>query len=381
MKSAATSILLAGAFALGSAKGELFESRPGPWGQLEFYETVLEPPMDMLWMGIFDEEILWEFTESTPEQIQQLLVKFGIEQTWIEALKARAHWHPGERGMTVVPPHDLVLTLKGEQRDKLYRHIWWTDLGKRSYPIEAGEFRALDRRPISEDLIRFVESRRLEVDGQWHFCEVPILMRRLQNAEDKVSFVRALARTRGLIVRLRIDDNTNLDEVSDYWGTGKLRGDVNTILQGVRRAPGVNSVDIVNLLPPTPRKLINTYPQKEETIRYQMPHCFWTAFNFFNSEPRRRLLDFIDVQYHLDRGYEPTHEPPRIGDVLVWFEKETDKPNHSCVYIADDIVFTKNGISQLHPWLLMREADMLSRYPIEQLYRKVYRLKSEPSDS
>ena len=35
---------------------------------------------------------------------------------------------------------------------------------------------------------------------------------------------------------------------------------------------------------------------------------------------------------------------------------------HSAVYIADDIVFTKNGPSPHSPWILMQLATLISHY-------------------
>jgi len=35
---------------------------------------------------------------------------------------------------------------------------------------------------------------------------------------------------------------------------------------------------------------------------------------------------------------------------------------HSAVYIADDLVFTKNGINYAQPWILMRIKTLLGVY-------------------
>jgi hypothetical protein len=38
------------------------------------------------------------------------------------------------------------------------------------------------------------------------------------------------------------------------------------------------------------------------------------------------------------------------------------RPAHICVYIADDVVFTKDGIDDRQPWVLMEIRDMLVEY-------------------
>ena len=49
---------------------------------------------------------------------------------------------------------------------------------------------------------------------------------------------------------------------------------------------------------------------------------------------------------------------------------------HSCVYIADDVVFTKKGTSEMQPWLLMALEQVEAAYPSGKPWgRLTYRLK------
>jgi len=58
--------------------------------------------------------------------------------------------------------------------------------------------------------------------------------------------------------------------------------------------------------------------------------------------------------------YVETLEPPRFGDAVLLLENR--RPAHACVYIADDVVFTKNGVNYHQPWVLMKLNDLLPRY-------------------
>jgi hypothetical protein len=50
---------------------------------------------------------------------------------------------------------------------------------------------------------------------------------------------------------------------------------------------------------------------------------------------------------------------------------------HSCVYIADDIIYTKNGENMAAPWLLMKIGDVKRIYShLGQTGVQGYRLKS-----
>jgi hypothetical protein len=68
--------------------------------------------------------------------------------------------------------------------------------------------------------------------------------------------------------------------------------------------------------------------------------CHWATFNFFNDQydDRSILLNTIC------RPLFPEEEQPKFGDIYLI----TDIKNnviHSCVYIANNIVFTKNGLN------------------------------------
>ncbi len=40
-------------------------------------------------------------------------------------------------------------------------------------------------------------------------------------------------------------------------------------------------------------------------------------------------------------------------------------PVHAAVFLADDIYFTKNGVSSNQPWILTRLADVLEYYNVQ----------------
>ena len=47
-----------------------------------------------------------------------------------------------------------------------------------------------------------------------------------------------------------------------------------------------------------------------------------------------------------------------------------------CVYLADEVVFTKNGRDKIEPWVLMKLPDMLAWYKAkEPVQVAVYRAR------
>jgi hypothetical protein len=78
------------------------------------------------------------------------------------------------------------------------------------------------------------------------------------------------------------------------------------------------------------------------------------------------------------------HKPPQIPDdhvsEMVVFQIRVSV--RSCpVFIADDVVFTKNGANLQQPWKLMKMEDLLARYPEDYPLRvAMFRLKVQGSE-
>ena len=65
----------------------------------------------------------------------------------------------------------------------------------------------------------------------------------------------------------------------------------------------------------------------------------------------------------------------RFGDVLTYVD-ESGVAFHSAVYIADDVVFTKNGVDASRPWHFLRLKEMNEFYDRSQSARiQAYRRK------
>ena len=70
-------------------------------------------------------------------------------------------------------------------------------------------------------------------------------------------------------------------------------------------------------------------------------------------------------------GYAQISLPGELGDVLVFLNPEGGAI-HSCVYLADDLVYTKNGENGLSPWVIMRVGDLTDIYLRGPGYRAQY---------
>ena len=93
----------------------------------------------------------------------------------------------------------------------------------------------------------------------------------------------------------------------------------------------------------------------------RMPDCHWSSLNFFNHEPREYFHNTRLAAYHVRERYEKVAGPYHYGDVLVFSQPNGDA-YHSCVYLAGDLVFTKNGENAATPWIMTQLRDLQAVY-------------------
>ncbi len=79
--------------------------------------------------------------------------------------------------------------------------------------------------------------------------------------------------------------------------------------------------------------------------------------------PQVYYLDARLTATHLKEAYQPVQAPFQYGDILEFITPEGNAI-HACVYVADDIVFTKNGDGMIKPWVLMWLSS------VQQLYMR-----------
>ena len=87
----------------------------------------------------------------------------------------------------------------------------------------------------------------------------------------------------------------------------------------------------------------------------------FTSLNFFSDNPDERCTNDTYAAEVIQRDYFTVTTPPCLGD-LILFRRGPDEIIHSCNYIADGIVFTKNGGSLGHPWMFARLSDLMDFY-------------------
>lgn len=98
--------------------------------------------------------------------------------------------------------------------------------------------------------------------------------------------------------------------------------------------------------------------------------------NFYaNDGPADWFYDPDSVKQALSEDYFPVEEDYALGDVLL-LSKLDGTLVHAAVFIADDIVFTKNGAHHTQPWMFEKLEDLAASYPSSTgLKMRAYRRK------
>ena len=239
--------------------------------------------------------------------------------------------------------------------DKL--HEWFADSG------------------LQTDTVQMVQALLYQRGTGLAFADMDLVSPRLPNDTERLSLLSVLSRRAGLQVRLRIKEGTDVQAIAEYWGIGGRDKDVLPILESYARRDGGGNISIYGLLPKFPRTLLNTYPLPTSDPTKLPRNCHWTSLNFFRDEPDDRMATVEGATKEIIENYYEIVGQPRLGDLIV-FTDSAGAVIHSCVFIADDIVFTKNGTSMSAPWILMSLADVSAYYTnSRELKIRMYRPK------
>lgn len=354
----------------------------GPWGTLEIFPIILEPPSTHLWEALYDETTVWNFGLTPREEVPALLESLGILPETANAAVATGTWlQTAESSNQIQITDATVEALTPENRTALSR---WFRLnlpdffGRLVVNIDGGDFRAFDNDAVAPETLELVKRLSFKRKNVLSLMDRPYVMRKLgDNQEEKDRFLRSVFATRGLMARLVIDENSDLDSMIKYWSADGLNPDVEPVLRAVNTTNGVERVDLVQILPPIPKRYLNSFVNLRDVTPTNTPDCFWTSIQFFNAVPTSRLLDPLSIEHYLGSDFTKVDGEPRFGDLVCMFEEESGAFLHSYVHIAHDIVFSKNGASFARPFILTSLSDMLSVYLDETPYRyEVYRRKN-----
>lgn len=266
-------------------------------------------------------------------------------------------------GCLVTPPTDLILSLAPEGRAKIYAELEKSPVNvfhQNPFRIRSTDaeqwFSHVGLSQSKVDLATKLTYRR---GGALCFCDLEVASHYFPPDELR-ALIRALYSSDTLLLSLRIRPGDPVEKIAAYWGRNGRESTLKALLKSIERIPDGAELDVSQLMPPLPRAWLNTYPQLARQTHLSAD-CYWTALNFFRVAPDDRVLEPRLRSEDFSRNYTVVAKPEQLGDVIVFVDAK-DVTQHACVFIAGDIVFTKNGARPSLPWVFMRLDEVRALY-------------------
>jgi hypothetical protein len=355
-----------------SVNPNVFYLNPGPWGRLRCAYIYLEAPNSLMEnFPLPSSHPRWGFAESMKDQLPELFKSANLSQSMITALLDPKTLITADGNVYVFPAIADLMAMTPESRSLIYTELSKNQVNEyHADPVlivgqEVKEwFRTSKLRPETISLIEQLSYKRGETTA---FSDVSVLMNSATSDADARAMFKAMTRTRSIMVKLEVDDDSNLAELTHYWSPAFMNRhkDIEPLIQSIIDTDGIEALPLSHLLPALARKLVYTYPDLDLAKHGRLPDCHWTSLNFFNYDPHEYLLDERLATNSVLEHFTPVEPPYQYGDVLFFLNAKTGDAYHSCIQLADNLVYTKNGRNLLSPWIIMRREDLEKVY----LYR------------
>lgn len=333
----------------------------GPWGRLTLTPIIVSPPLEYVaadWGRPEPGQYRWYFPGTGPDMLRAFLSSTGLTADQAARLESTARPDERIRGLTITPDPELLRQLTPEVRSRIYTQLARTHLNAdqaNSFRFFGGTAEAwLAHSLISPETRALIEPLIYRDGDIMHFADAEIVLDQVTDAAERQKLAKVLLRQPTMLVRLAVDATSEVSTLADYWGRGGRSTDVRPLLESVA-APGDDAeIDIIHLLPAFARNRLYRYPRltAEDLNKPALVNCLWSSLNFFNDEPDDRFLDLDASLTELKTNYYIVESNYQLGDVIALLDGEGDL-FHVVVYIADDLVFTKNGTSPVAPWTIM----------------------------
>ncbi len=341
--------------------------KPGPWGQLRAVPLTLAPPDELLAIPPPNgPPVRWVFQGYSKQKAIEFLRTVGLTAGQLDALVHKAAWSTLPEGVAVEPGDELILGLSPAARAKIYFLL--VEFSPNAHQIDPLQFRPADLEAqfkgsglAAASIALFHRLLYSQGPESVVFADMEPALRALPDDAERRRFMKAVYRRETFLLRLRIDPDSDVDKLAAYWGVGGRRRDLVSLFRAVRRMERGGGLSIITVLPPFARDRAYTYPFLSGATTPFEQDCIWSAFNFFNDPPDDRFNDVGYVREVLKRDYYEIYELSQLGD-LVLLTRPDETVVHAGVYIADDIVFSKNGQHPTQPWIFMRLKEMVDTY-------------------
>ena len=340
-----------------------------PWGQIECTTIYLKrPDFTFTRNEKSPPPTQWLFEDCTASNLLELFMASDLTPEQTRSLTNRASWTKAGHGWQVSPPDDTVISLSPMARLRLY------DILRKNpqnvpyylpYQIQAGRFDGwladTGLPAATKELIRKLSYRR---NGAVLLSDFQVIEPHCTQEERKL-LAKAASETPSLLMKLRVTPDSDVAALARYWGRGGRMKAMQPLLDSLAHVPGGPSISVSYFFPEFARMGLYTYPDPETDPTALRADCFWTAMNFMNEHGDTKFMDTATLRKSINTDFVLVQTNRAFGDLILLLA-QGETAIHMCVYVADDVVFSKNGVHPLEPWLLMKISDMLPRYTNDQ---------------
>ena len=352
-----------------SSRHSEFRANPGPWGELVGSYIYLEAPEALVErFSLPSVQPKWVFPVEMTPQLEAFLVGAGLDEKTAQRLVNPASAVKDEEFVYLLPTIEEVENLSTLTRTNIY-----VELAKHApneYQVDpvlilGGDvqewYRGSSLRP---EIIAKIDKLSYLRGETLVFSDVSTVLKEAQSDTEARRIFKSFTRTRSLMIRLLLDRNSDVAKLSDYWtlGIGLRRKDIEPIMQSIVESGVLEDLSLSQLLPALPRKVLYTFPDLDMAKNGMLPDCHWTALNFFNYDPHEYLLDPNLAGSRVLEKFVTVEPPYQFGDILFFIDDKTGDAFHSCVHLADSLVYTKNGRNVMSPWIISTIADVRQVY-------------------
>ena len=350
---------------------------PGPWGDIKVSEIFLEAPESLIRLvPAPSSQTVWRFPGMNLDDVASLLDSLSDDPILLQEIRREVPLQPFEGETRAFPSTKLIRSLPDGARVSLYRVLSRFEENPGHFQpviIDTQEVRSwFPEGRLPEEAISLIEELSFPLGDSLAFVDVPLLLPTVKTEREEISLRRALTRTRSLMLDVQLPPGGDFEGLIDYWTRSNTTLSSRPLLESFRHLGGDFTFDIAEVLPPVPRKNLNSFPAAADGLTGSYPNSYWTAFNFFKINPDPRYKRKLSAGNDLAANYEEVKPPLKFGDIISLREPVRHQMLHVCTYIADDIAYTKNGKSVLTPWVFMRIKDIKSRYSLRKVCELSY---------
>lgn len=336
-----------------------------PWGRIEAMEIPLSNPD-----GAFPDQeqrlapARWFFDAFNESRLTRFLSSCDLRPTEQRMLLDKRDWEFLPDGIVISPSEQLLWSLTPQSREQIYSVL---AKNPKNFP-QCFPFRfplaGIEQRFKGSDLsaadLEKIWRLSYTNDGYLCFTDLQAIKAVYKPAEFN-DLVETLYQMPTYVLRLRVTPDSNVDALVKYWGKGGRERLIAPLLNSMSKVPGGVAFNISYFLPAFARLHLYTYPYTWQNRVENKSDCFFTSMNFFNTTPDTNFFDRAYTASVLKSDYHSVERNPTFGDIVA-LSNGANQIFHTCVYLAEDFVFTKNGADPEQPWVIMKLPDMLTLY-------------------